>query len=162
MAAQLMKEDKRKQRPARKIDRKKVEELRDKGLTITDIAEHQQVTPATIYRYLTNYTDKKEKIELTKNNMAGLLMQSCAENMEIAHRIKQNILTNWETFKDSDYRLQKEVLIAVEGGRHYNYLDYRLETDQSTENQAVLVQAISEARNRKVEGSKAQDVIDVT
>lgn len=145
MAAQI-----KKPRKPRKIDAVKVEQLREKGLTIYDIAKHQDVTPSAIYKHLVDYSGRKERLEEAKNNMAGLLMQSCADNMAIAHLIKQDVLLNWEKYKnETDLRLKKEWLIAVEGGRHYNYLDYRLETDQSTENQAVLVSAIHELKSRK-------------
>lgn len=139
-----------KPRKHRKLDPGKVEELREKGLTIGDIAKHQDVAESTVYRYLVDYTGRKERLEQAKNNMAGLLMQSIADNMELAHLIRQDIKENWNTYqKEADLRLKKEWLIAVEGGRHYNYLDYRLETDQSTENQAVLVSAIHDLKSRK-------------
>lgn len=153
----------KKPRKPRKLDAAKIEQLRDKGLTIYDIAAHQNCTPSAVYKHLVDYSGRKARLEEAKNNMAGLLMQSCADNMAIAHLIKQDILTNWDKYAlETDLRLKKEWLIAVEGGRHYNYLDYRLETDQSTDNQAVLVTAINDLRAKKRlrNGEHSQEIVD--
>jgi IS30 family transposase len=42
----------RTKRTARKLDRAKVVELADQGMSTADIAQHQGVAPSTVFRFL--------------------------------------------------------------------------------------------------------------
>jgi IS30 family transposase len=77
----------RKQRTARKLDRKKVVELRAKGLSTEEIATHQGVAPSTVWRFLQRTAPEQQALEAFKSNRADELANLQGKAMDVQHRV---------------------------------------------------------------------------
>jgi hypothetical protein len=133
-----------------KVKPDQVLQLMDKGVSIPTIAKVQGVAPSAIYRFLERIGKEKQELDNYKNNMSYSQLQAMAENAELASTIRKHWLGNKEKLlNDNDTGTLKEIVRMAEGGRHYNYIDYRLESDQSTANIASVFTDIEALRNAK-------------
>jgi IS30 family transposase len=83
--------------PKQKIDSVKVRELRKKGLSITDIAQHQDVHKSTILRFLKKDDEAYEILERYKENRADVFAVLQAYSAEIKAALLEQM---WEDLHD--------------------------------------------------------------
>ena len=77
----------RTQRKARKLDRKKVVELRAKGLSTEEIAKHQGVALSTVWRFLQRTAPERQALETFKSNRADEFANLQGKAMDVQHRV---------------------------------------------------------------------------
>jgi hypothetical protein len=65
--------DRRKHRKPRKLDPVKTLELAESGLSITDIAQHQNVNPSTVWRFLDKNSQEHKALAIFKDKRADFL-----------------------------------------------------------------------------------------
>jgi transposase len=75
----------------RKFNEAKVLELREKGVSIPDIAKQEGVAASTIYRFLEAETDDYEKLERFRGNKVRILQQLQSRSAEIRLRILNSL-----------------------------------------------------------------------
>lgn len=136
-------EKKPKERSARRIDRKKVIVLREKGLSTTEIAQHQGVNQSTISRFLDKVSQEKQAIERFKSCRADVLATLHGKTVELQNRILDgfddrvlNALT--ATQKSS-------LLFALNATAGTVFDKERLERGQSTQNHSLITKMMGPA-----------------
>src|SRR5215472_19296463 len=77
----------RSQRKARKLDRPKVLELAQQGMSTGDISKHQRVAPSTIFRFLHQTEPERQALEHFKKNRADVLARIQAKSLDVQERI---------------------------------------------------------------------------
>lgn len=75
----------------RKFNEAKVIELREKGLSIHDIAKQEGVAASTIYRFLDAQTEDFERLERFTGNKVRILQQLQSRSAEIRLRILESL-----------------------------------------------------------------------
>lgn len=129
-----------KQRPARKLDRKKVIELHAKGLSTEEIAKHQGVAPSTVWRFLQQTEPERQGVEHFKKNRADVLARLQAKSLDAQERI---INTLDDAIISALTPSQKSgMLIALNAQSGTVYDKERLERGQSTANISTLSRMI--------------------
>jgi IS30 family transposase len=138
-------ETQRTQRKARKLDRAKVLDLAEQGLSTSDIAKHQQVAPSTIFRFLQQTQPERLAIEAFKKERGDVFARLSAKSLDLQEKIV-------DTFDDSLIAAltpsQKSGLLMtlnVQSGTLYD--KERLERNLSTENVGVLGKLILQAED---------------
>ena len=124
---------KRKHKPyKRKFNTQKVQALAKRGMIATDIAKSQGVSLSTITRYLAEVDIKAKDIQRYKSDRADRLALNQLKAATIADMIVDKWIQEPEILNSQDVRTQKEVLIAVNSVKTYDYTSERLERDKST------------------------------
>jgi len=124
--------DKGKLRTARKINRKRVIELIDQGVSVPVVAASQQVAPTTIYRFLEKIDKEKQSLIKYKSGRADhkALLQLKTEDK--IHIIMETITDDSvKAMSDSSKKGFLDVLNNISGTA---YDKERLERGQSTQN----------------------------
>jgi IS30 family transposase len=144
-------ETQRTHRKARKLDRGKVLELAEQGLSTSDIAKHQQVAPSTIFRFLQQTQPERLAIEAFKKERGDVFARLSAKSLDLQEKIV-------DTFDDALVAAltpsQKSGLLMtlnVQSGTLYD--KERLERNLSTENVGILGKLILQAEDN-LGGSK--------
>lgn len=148
MTAQSTKPDtKPKHKPYnRKYNRKRVIELAEQGISGELIAKDQNVAPSTISRFLASVRPQIETSRHYSNIKADVLNLSQLKKQTIEDIIIQSWIEKPELILSQDVRCQKEVLHTLQGGKTYDHQAQRLESGQSTQNHAVIVDMIHEIK----------------
>lgn len=138
--------DQRKQRSPRKLDAKKVLELRAQGVAITDIATHQGVVPSTIWRFLTRDKPQQEALERFKAGRADVLADMQAKSLHVQARILESLDQDGVT--DALTASQKaSLLVALNAQSGTIYDKERLERGKSTANVGLIFRMMGAALN---------------
>ncbi len=133
-----------KRKIAYKIDRAKVQSLAAQGIRPCDIAKIEGVSDSTITRYLQSVNLQLPEIKRYTSMRADVLAGSQLKFQTIADLIAENWLNHPELLLQSqDVRLQKEVLVAVQGAKTYDFNSERLERGESTGNIDYRVQSVN-------------------
>jgi hypothetical protein len=137
----------RRQRPARKIDRDKVQALHSAGMSTADIAQHQQVARRTIQRFLASIDAEKQAIDLFKSHRADVFATLQAESLEVQASIVRSLMDDGVLASLTPH--QKASFLAVLSAQHGTLYDKeRLERGQSTSNVSVIHKLMGEAFKR--------------
>jgi Homeodomain-like domain-containing protein len=146
----------RTQRKARKLDRAKVMELAEQGMSTADIAQHQRVAPSTIFRFLQQTEPTRQALEVFKKNRGDVFAQLAAKSLDLQDRIV-------DTFNDQIITALKPhekgsliLALNIQAGTLYD--KERLERGLSTSNQALslLGQIVLKAEERLGAAPKAE------
>lgn len=123
------------QRKARKINREKVIELAETGLTASDIARHQSVSPSTITRFLEQFHIDKDAVEQYKQARPEALAWMQGKNLEIQRQLLERLDGLLPTLKTP----QISGLMFALNTQHGTLFDKeRLERGQSTQNISTI------------------------
>jgi hypothetical protein len=122
----------------RKLDTTKVIQLYKQGVIPTDIAKQQGVAVSTVTRYLESIKPQLHSIQSYSSLKADALCLSQLKLQTISNTILDEWINDPEKLKSQDMRLQKEVLVAVQGAKSYEMEAERLERGLSTNNLAVI------------------------
>jgi IS30 family transposase len=126
----------RTQRKARKLDRAKVIELAEQGLSTADIAKHQGVAPSTVFRFLQQTEPERLALEAFKQRRADVFDRLSAKSLDAQERI---IDTLDDALIGALTPTQKSGLLMtlnVQAGTLFD--KRRLEEGKSTENVGIL------------------------
>ena len=134
----------------RKFDKQKVQALADKGIIATDIAKMQGVALSTITRYLESIGRKAKEIQQYKRDKAESLALSQLKMQTITDMIADEWLSDPEKIKAQDIRTQKEVLIAANSVKTYDFNSERLERGESTQNVLSIHGDIAEMKRLRM------------
>jgi IS30 family transposase len=130
-----------------KINHGKVLELRNKGLSCTDIAKQQGVVTSTITRYLDSISPQIQALKRYSNAKADTLNLSQLKLQSVSNLIVDNLLSDPENnLLKQDLRLQKEILIAVHGAKTYDFNSQRVQEGKSTDNIALVLDSVQQIR----------------
>ena len=143
----------RPQRTARKLDRKKVQELARQGMSTGDIAKHQGVNRSTVFRYLDSLNVNTRQLKQFQARRADVLMQVQAKSTAVQDLVLDRLRADLE---DEDVvkaltptaKIQYLNAATMTGGVAYD--KERLERGQSTENVGVLVKILAGAQKGAV------------
>jgi hypothetical protein len=138
----------------RKLNTTKVIKLYKQGVIPSDIAKQQGVAISTVTRYLETIKPQLSEIQKYSDLKADALCLSQLKLQTISNTILDEWMADPEKLRSQDMRLQKEVLVAVQGAKTYEHAAERLERGQSTENVHQLVDVIQRIKAQD-EGSNA-------
>jgi len=148
----------------RKMDTQKVEELAAKGVIPSDIARQQGVHCSAVTRYL----DSIEMDRVDGRRYSGSKIDALVASQLKAATVADLILANWAKHPDinlltQDLRLQKEILVAVQGVKTYDHNQERLERGQATSITDVrsLILELDAAEAQAVARARQEGAIDV-
>lgn len=128
----------------RKINETKVLQLYQQGMIATDIAKQQGVAISTITRYLETVKPELYNIKTYSGLKADALCLSQLKLQAVSNILLDHWLKNPEaSLTSQDMRLQKEILVAVQGAKTYEHTAERLERGMSTANFASLTADIA-------------------
>ena len=101
-------------RKPRKIDADKVLELKGNGMSNADIALHQDVTPAAVWKFLHKHSPEYQELQLFKDNSADFLAHDRFETRKERVRIRKMMAdTSDKDLKEISYagkqRIHKEL-----------------------------------------------------
>jgi len=139
MTAQAAKPTKPRKPCNRNYNRKRVVALAQSGIPPTLIAKDQNVAISTITRYLDKIRPQLGEIKRYTAARADALALSQLKLQTVSDAIIDEWVKDPEKITKQDLRLQKEILIAVQGAKTYEFNSERLETNKSTGNIAQLV-----------------------
>ena len=77
----------RSQRIARKIDRKKVLDMHQRGFSNPEIAQHEGVATTTVWRFLQQTKPERQALEYFKAHRADVLARLHAKSLDVQERI---------------------------------------------------------------------------
>jgi IS30 family transposase len=126
----------RTQRKARKLDRVKVLELAQHGMSTTDIAQHQGVAPSTVWRFLQQSEPERQALEQFKTGRADVLARLHAKALDVKERILDTM--DDAVIKGMTISQKNGALIALNCVQGTIYDKERLERGESTQNLSVL------------------------
>ena len=156
--AETAKPQRKKPKPYnRKYDRKKVEALAELGVRPTDIAKAVDVALPTITNYLKKVGIQTGEINTYKKNKADSLALSQLKMATVTDLIANEWIKNPERLTSLDVRTQKEVLIAANSVKTYDFNSERLERGESTQNVLSIHGDIAEMKRlRMAQDGKTQ------
>jgi hypothetical protein len=132
-----------------KYNRKKIIALASQNVPQHLIAKDQNVHESTISKFLAKVAPELKQIQHYTNIKADVLAQSQLKKQTIEDIITDNWVRNPDVILNQDVRLQKEVLVALQGGKTYDHQAERLERNQSTQNIAQLISHIENMQTGK-------------
>lgn len=134
------------QRKARKIDRQKVLELAEQGLSTPDIAKHQGVSPSTIFRFLQAIEPERQAVETFKTHrgdvFARLGAKSLAVQEMIVDSLDEAVIRTLKPHEKSGLLHS----LNIQAGTLFD--KERLERGKTTENLGVIGKLILQAEDR--------------
>ncbi len=127
----------RKPRKSRKLDEEKVVQLREQGLTITDIAQHQEVNPSTVWRFLEAVKPHEQALaryQQDRGNVFTLVHAETIDAQRLAIRRLRDDLEDDALMAATKPTVKAGIVrdLAVSAGVTYD--KERLERGQSTDN----------------------------
>jgi hypothetical protein len=143
-----------------KYNRKKIIALASQNVPQHLIAKDQNVSESTISKFLARVKPELKQIQQYSNIKADVLAQSQLKKQTIENIITDNWLNNPEIITSQDVRLQKEVLVALQGGKTYDHNAERLERGKSTSNIAQLHADIAKIRQLDIEDEYQDDCVN--
>lgn len=136
----------RKRPRARKLDRQKVLALHEQGLSIVDIAKHQQVDRSAVWRFLHSTEPERRALEQFKQNRADVFAKLQAKNLDVQERILDTLD---EGVVNALTPHQKTGLLMSLNSQFGTIYDKeRLETGKSTENVSMLTRMLESAQDQ--------------
>jgi transposase-like protein len=125
----------------RKVDAAKTKELRERGLSITDIAKHQGVNPSTVWRFLRQLDEEKANLEAFKGHRADALAHLQGKALRVQHLaldsmerdLSEDAITH--ALKPSTKKMYSDAATMSLG---VSYDKERLERGESTSNISVV------------------------
>jgi hypothetical protein len=135
--------DRRKQRTSRKLDEKKVLELRAQGLAVTDIATHQGVASSTVWRFLDRTKPQQEALERFKTGRADVLADVQAKSLDVQVRLLNQMDDGF--LSTLTPHAKNGLLQSVNTVFGTVYDKERLERGKSTQNVGVVARIMGEA-----------------
>jgi hypothetical protein len=136
----------------RKINTTKVITLYNQGVIPSDIAKNQGVALSTITRYLQSIKPQLQDIQTYSGMKADALCLSQLKLQTVSNTILDKWINDPELISNADVRLQKEVLVAVQGAKSYELTAERLERGMSSENIQLIHADIA-----KIKGIQKQE-----
>jgi len=127
----------------RKLNTTKVITLYNQGVIPSDIAKQQGVAISTITRYLQSIKPQLQEIQTYSGLKADALCLSQLKLQTVSNTILDRWINEPELISSQDVRLQKEVLVAVQGAKSYEMTAERLQRGQSSENIAIIMDSIA-------------------
>ena len=127
----------------RKLNTTKVITLYNQGVIPSDIAKQQGVAISTITRYLQSIKPELQEIQTYSGLKADALCLSQLKLQTVSNTILDRWINDPELISSQDVRLQKEVLVAVQGAKSYEMTAERLQRGQSSENIAIIMDSIA-------------------
>ncbi|HEY9664029.1 MAG TPA: helix-turn-helix domain-containing protein [Allocoleopsis sp.] len=122
-------------RKARKLNREKVLQLAEAGMSTTDIAQHQQVHPTSVLRFLQQYQFEKGDLTQYKADRADVLAWMQSRNMAI----QAKLIDRLDGLVDAVKPHQINGLLFALNTQHGTLFDKeRLERGQSTSNISTI------------------------
>jgi len=126
----------RSQRSARKLDRKKVLDLHQRGLSNSEIAKHEGVATTTVWRFLQQTEPERRDLERFKQGRADVLARLQAKSLDAQERILDTLK---DGVLDALKPQEKNGLMLALNAQHGTCFDKeRLERGQSTSNQSIV------------------------
>jgi IS30 family transposase len=135
----------RTQRKARKLDRAKVLELSEQGLSTADIAKHQQVAPSTIFRFLQQTQPERLALEAFKKERGDVFSRLSAKSLDLQEKIIDTFDDGLVAALTPSQKSGLLMTLNVQAGTLYD--KERLERGQSTHNVSLLGKMILEAES---------------
>ena len=131
----------RSQRKARKLDRPKVLELAQQGMSTADISQHQRVAPSTVFRFLQQTEPERQALEHFKKNRADVLARIQAKSLDVQERIIDSLK---DPVIDALTPSQKTGMLTALNVVHGTTFDKeRLHSALSTHNVSQLTQILN-------------------
>lgn len=146
----------RRQRKSRKINPEKVIELAETGLTPSDIARHQAVSPSTITRFLEHFHLDSDALEQYTKHRADALSWMQGKNLEIQRKLIERLDGLVDTLKVP----QISGLMFALNTQHGTLFDKeRLERGQSTANISMISRMVDGQVSTLYKRSVTQPVV---
>jgi len=150
----------RTQRTARKLDRAKVAELAEQGMSTADIAQHQGVAPSTVFRFLQQSTPERHALETFKKErgdvFARLAMKSLDLQEQIMDTLDHQVLAALKPSEKNGLMQTLGVSAAILFDKE------RLQTGKTTANVGILTKLIVAAEAGLGVPAKAANETDPT
>lgn len=147
----------RTQRKARKLNRQKVLELAEQGMSTTDIAQHQGVDRSTVWRFLELANPERQALEHFKQHRGDILARLCGKSLEVQEKILDSLDDGVISALNPH---QKSGLLAVLNSQSGTLFDKeRLERGQSTANHSILTKVLNGALKDLYSPSTPQPVV---
>lgn len=137
----------RKERKARKLDRKAALDQHVRGLSTVEIAKLQALSPSTVWRFLERTKPQQEALERFKGGRADAFANLQARSLNVQGRILESL--DDDRVVEALTPHQKTGLIAVLNAQMGTAYDKeRLERGQSTSNVSMVHRMMAEAFER--------------
>ena len=136
--------DRRKHRKPRKLDEKKVLELREQGLAVTDIAAHQGVVPSTIWRFLDKTSAAHQELETFKANRANVFADLQNKAMKLQHAVIDSFYVDG-VLVPLTAQQKTSLMLSLNAVSGTIYDKERLETGKSTQNHSLIARMMGDA-----------------
>ena len=135
----------RTQRSARKLNRRKAQELAEQGTSTTDIAQHQGVARTTVWRFLQQLKPHQHQLDQFKEHRADCLAQIQGKALNVQELVLDQMTNDLQAvgFTNALTPTAKTKFLhaaVLAGGVAYD--KERLERGQSTQHIGILTQAI--------------------
>jgi len=154
-----------KPRSARRINRKEVLTLAERGLNSAQIAKHQGVAQSTVWRFLEASKPEQLALKRFKENRADVFATFQANNLDLQNRLVESLKQDrvFDALKPSEKTGLLDVLNRSTGTL---YDKERLETGKSTSNVSTvsrMLDSVAESMHKpqrveKTEKSASQEV----
>lgn len=139
--------DRRKHRKPRKLDEKKVLELREQGLPVTDIAAHQGVVPSTIWRFLDKTSAAHQELETFKTNRANVFADLQNKAMKLQHAVIESFYENGVLVPLTTQQ-KTGLMMSLNAVSGTIYDKERLELGKSTQNVGIIARMMGDSLGR--------------
>jgi transposase-like protein len=136
----------RTQRTARRLDRAKVVELAEQGMSTADIAQHQGVVPSTVFRFLQQTKPERHALEVFKKERGDVFARLAAKALCVQEAIVDSLDGPVITALKPHEKGSLLHALNIQAGTLYD--KGRLERGQSTNNLSVLGKLILTAESR--------------
>ena len=123
---------------------------------MTDIAKSQGVALSTISRYLDTIKPQIANIQRYTRHKADTLALSQLKLQTVSDIIVDSWLGDPDKIRTQDFRTQKEILVAAQGAKTYDFNSERLEIGKSTNNISMLIGQIEDLQR----GVSVGDIVD--
>jgi len=131
----------RSQRIARKLDRKKVLDLHQRGLSNPEIAKHEGVATTTVWRFLRQTKPERQALEYFKTNRADVLARLHAKSLDAQERILDTLDDG--IIKTLTPSQKSGLLMSLNAQSGTTFDKERLERGKSTMNVSTLARILS-------------------
>lgn len=133
----------RSQRIARKLDRKKVLDLYQRGFSNPEIAQHEGVATTTVWRFLQQTKPERQALEYFKANRADVLARLHAKSLDVQERIIDTL--DDAVIKALTPSQKTGLLMSLNAQSGTAFDKERLERGKSTMNVSTLVRILGAA-----------------
>ena len=149
------------QRSARKLDRAKVKQLAEAGMSMNDIAKHQNVHSTTVLRYLHSLKPDAELFDQFKQHRADSLTLLHAKSLRNQHQIQDWVNSKLDDDGFTNAAKPHHIKALNDMAVFTAWKSYeveRLERGQSTANMALWGNLVVEAHKHLTEHPAITDL----